>query len=144
MSLNLFFIRINNIVKKLKDNPKTLMILGDGTQEKNYFLTEECIEGMAWVFRNSILNESNPCEVYNLGTASVTPVTKIAQIVVNEMGLDGITNITIQGEKYAWLGDQPKVHLSIDKVNKKGWICKKSSDDAVRVAVRRILGKEAT
>jgi UDP-glucose 4-epimerase len=135
---------IFDFVKKLKDNPKSLMILGDGTQEKNYFLTEECIEGMAWVFRNSMLDENNPCEVYNLGTASVTPVTKIAQIVVNEMGLDGITNITIQGEKYAWLGDQPKVHLSIDKVNKKGWICKKSSDDAVRVAVRRILGKEAT
>ncbi|QWD11275.1 NAD-dependent epimerase/dehydratase family protein [Polynucleobacter paneuropaeus] len=130
-----------DFINRLNQNPNELLILGDGTQEKNYFLTEECIEGMAWTFLNSALDERNPCEVYNLGTASVTRVTEIAQIVVEEMGLENKTKISIEGKKYAWLGDQPKVHLSVDRVNADGWQCKNSSSEAVRKAVRRILGK---
>lgn len=132
-----------DFINRLRKNPDELLILGDGTQEKNYFLTEECIEGMAWSFLNSKLDEQNPCAVYNLGTASVTPVTEIAKIVVEEMGLSKRTKILIEGKRYAWLGDQPKVHLSIDKINTEGWSCKTSSDEAVRTAVRRILSKSS-
>jgi len=128
-----------DFINRLRENPDELLILGDGTQEKNYFLTEECIGGMAWSFLNSKLDEKTPCAVYNLGTASVTPVTEIAKIVVEEMGLSARTKISIEGKKYAWLGDQPKVHLSIDKINAEGWSCKQTSNDAVRTAVRRIL-----
>ena len=96
---------------------------------------------MAWSFLNSKLDDLNPCAVYNLGTASVTPVTEIAKIVVEEMGLAEKTQIFIEGKKYAWLGDQPKVHLSVDLINKEGWYCKNSSSEAVRKAVKRILGK---
>ena len=96
---------------------------------------------MAWSFLNSTLNEHNPCALYNLGTASVSPVTEIAKIVVEEMGLADKTQISIEGKKYAWLGDQPKVHLSVDKINAEGWQCRNSSNEAVRKAVKRILGK---
>jgi len=130
-----------DFINRLNKNPDELLILGDGTQEKNYFLTEECIEGMAWSFLNSKLDDLNPCAVYNLGTASVTPVTEIAKIVVEEMGLSEKTQISIEGKKYAWLGDQPKVHLSIDLINNEGWYCRNSSNEAVRKAVKRILGK---
>lgn len=130
-----------DFIKRLKDNPNELLILGDGSQEKNYFLTEECINGMGWSFQNSKLDDQNPCAVYNLGTDSVTPVTEIAKIVVEEMGLTGQTKISIEGKPFAWLGDQPKVHLSIEKINQEGWNCRKTSTEAVRTAVRRILGK---
>ena len=130
-----------DFINRLKENSDELLILGDGSQEKNYFLTEECIEGMAWSFLNCKLDDQHPCAVYNLGTASVTPVTEIAKIVVEEMGLAGKTKILIEGKKYAWLGDQPKVHLSVDKINKEGWKCRNSSNEAVREAVKRILGK---
>lgn len=133
---------IFDFIKRLRENPKELMILGDGTQEKNYFLTEECIGGMAWSFRNIPLSDDNPCDVFNLGTTTVTRVTEIARIVVEEMDLAGKTEIKIQGTKRAWLGDQPKVHFTVDKINKLGWHCQRSSDEAVRTAVRRVLGKE--
>jgi len=130
-----------DFISRLKKNPYELLILGDGNQEKNYFLTEECIEGMAWSFLNSSLDELNPCAVYNLGTNSVTKITEIAKIVIEEMGLAGVTQISIEGKKYAWLGDQPRVHLSTENINKEGWICRHSSNEAVRAAVRRILGE---
>ncbi len=133
---------IFDFVRKLRENPKELMILGDGTQEKNYFLTEECIGGMAWSFLNIPMNEETPCDVFNLGTTTVTRVTKIAEIVIEEMGLKDV-EVKIQGTKRAWLGDQPKVHFTVDKINRLGWKCRRSSDEAVRTAVRRVLGKEA-
>lgn len=132
---------IYDFIRKLQENPRELMILGDGTQEKNYFLTEECIGGMAWAFQHVPLTEENPCTVLNLGTTTVTRVTEIARIVIEEMGLADV-KVTIQGAKRAWLGDQPKVHFSVDKINRLGWFCRHSSDEAVRIAVRRVLGKE--
>lgn len=132
---------IYDFVRKLKENPRALMILGDGTQEKNYFLTEECIGGMGWAFQHIPLNDEQPCDVFNLGTTTVTRVTEIARIVIEEMGLPDV-QVSIQGTKRAWLGDQPKVHFSVDKINRLGWHCRRSSDEAVRTAVRRVLGKE--
>ena len=132
---------IFDFIRKLRENPRELMILGDGTQEKNYFLTEECIGGMAWSFLNIPLDQEKPCDVFNLGTTTVTRVTEIARIVIEEMGLRDV-NVTIQGARRAWLGDQPKVHFSVDKINRLGWHCRRSSDEAVRTAVRRVLGKE--
>lgn len=132
---------IFDFIRKLRENPKELMILGDGTQEKNYFLTEECIGGIAWSFQNVKLDETTPCEILNLGTTTVTRVTEIARIVIEEMELKDV-KVSIQGTKRAWLGDQPKVHFSVDKINGMGWHCRRSSDEAVRTAVRRVLGKE--
>ena len=132
---------IFDFIRKLRENPKELMILGDGTQEKNYFLTEECIGGIAWSFQNIALNDEKPCEILNLGTTTVTRVTEIARIVIEEMELKDV-KVSIQGTKRAWLGDQPKVHFSVDKINRLGWHCRRSSDEAVRTAIRRVLGKE--
>jgi UDP-glucose 4-epimerase len=133
---------IFDFVRKLKENPRELLILGDGTQEKNYFLSEDCIDGMAWSFRNVPLNEDLPCDVFNLGTTTVTRVTEIARVVIEAMGLRNVS-VRIQGAKVAWAGDQPKVHFTVDKMNARGWSCQRSSDEAVRIAVRRMLGKEA-
>jgi len=133
---------IFDFVKKLRADPRELMILGDGTQEKNYFLTEDCIGGMAWSFRHIALDDETPCDVFNLGTTSVTRVTEIARIVIEEMGLKDV-KVAIQGTKRAWAGDQPKVHFTVDKMSARGWNCPRSSDEAVRTAVRRFLGKEA-
>lgn len=133
---------IYDFIRRLRENPDELMILGDGTQEKNYFLTEECIEGMAWAYRNIPMTDDKPCDVFNLGTTTVTRVTEITRIVVQEMGLATRTKVRIQGTRRAWLGDQPRVHLTVDKINRLGWKCSRSSDEAILIAGRRVLGKE--
>ena len=108
---------IFDFINKLKNNPNELLIRGDGFQEKNYFLVEECIDGMAWAFRNIKLSEKYPCDVFNLGTETVTRVTKIADIVKDELGC-GEAKIIIEGTERAWPGDQPKVHITVDKIKK--------------------------
>lgn len=132
---------IYDFLQRLKADPSHLLIRGDGRQEKNYFLVEECIDGMAYGYANITFDEDNPCDVYNLGTSTITRVTDIAQIVVEELGLAGKAEIRIEGVKRAWPGDQPRVHFSPAKMSAKGWNSRKTSDESVRIAVRRMLDK---
>jgi UDP-glucose 4-epimerase len=131
---------IFDFIRKLREDPRELLIRGDGTQEKNYFLVEECIDGMAYAYRNVPLMEDKPCDIFNLGTDSVSRVVDIARIVKEEMGLPD-TRIRIEGTKRAWPGDQPRVHITVDRMRQLGWTTKRTSDQAVRVAVRRMLGR---
>jgi len=132
---------IFDFIHKLRENPEELLIRGDGTQEKNYFLVEECIDGMAYAYRNIPMTEDKPCDVFNLGTDLVSKVVDIAQIAKEEMGLRN-ARIVIEGTKRAWPGDQPKVHITVDRMRQFGWRAKLTSDMAVRIAVRRMLGRE--
>lgn len=131
---------IFDFINKLKNNPKELLIRGDGFQEKNYFLVEECIEGMAWAFKSIKFSETYPCDIFNLGTDTITKVTRIAEIIKEELGYND-AKIIIEGTKRAWPGDQPKVHITVDKIKKLGWSARFSSDYAVKVATKRMLGK---
>jgi UDP-glucose 4-epimerase len=131
---------IFDFIRKLREDPRELLIRGDGTQEKNYFLVEECIDGMAYLYRCVRLSDDRPCDLFNLGTDSVTRVVEIARIVQEEMGLPD-TKIRIEGTRRAWPGDQPKVHITVDRMRRLGWTAKLTSDQAVRIAVRRMLGK---
>ena len=129
---------IYDFIRKLLSNPTELEILGDGEQEKSYFLVEECVDGMAYAFRNALLNEQRPVDIFNLGNESTTKVTTIAQTVIEEMGLKDVrTRFT--GGTQGWPGDQPRVHLSVEKMRQMGWRAKHTSDEAVRIATRRML-----
>ncbi len=131
---------IFDFIGRLRQNPDELLIRGDGTQEKNYFLVEECIDGMGYAYRKIPMSSEKPCDIYNLGTDSVTPVVRIAAMIKEEMGLPD-ARVLIEGTRQAWPGDQPKVHIRVDRMRQHGWVARRTSDDAVRQAIRRMLGK---
>lgn len=128
---------IYDFIQKLKKNPAELEILGDGHQEKNFFLVEDCIEGMRCGFENS----EKPCDIFTLGSDHSTIVTRIAEIVTEEMGLKDV-KFNYTGGRSGWAGDAPIVLFNISKMKTLGWAPSKDSDGAVRTAARRILGKE--
>ena len=131
---------IFDFLARLRQDPTLLLIRGDGRQEKNYFLVEECIDGMLHAYKNIELNDEKPCCVYNLGTTTVTKVVDIARIVVEELGCNA--TVEIEGTKKAWPGDQPRVHLLVDELAKLGWRSRLNSDQSVQIAVARMLGKD--
>lgn len=130
---------IYDFINKFRENPRELLVRGDGRQEKNYFLVEECIDGMAFAFRNLPLSADRPCEILNLGTSSVTRVMDLAALVREEMGLADAT-IVVEGASRAWPGDQPRVHFTVGRIGDLGWKTRYSSDESVRIATRRMLG----
>lgn len=129
---------IHDFIEKLKRDPKHLEILGDGRQDKNYFLVEECIAGMAHAFRAAPMTAEKPVDIFNLGADSLTGVKTIARVVIEEMGLKDV-KITYTGGERGWPGDQPQVHIASTKMHALGWKAKLSSDEAVRLAVQRMI-----
>jgi UDP-glucose 4-epimerase len=125
---------IYDFIQKLKQNPKELEILGDGKQEKPFFLVEDCVDGMLCAFNNS----DNQYDVFNLGCEFFTTVNQIARIVTEEMGLKDV-KFKYTGGRRGWPGDVPVVHFNVDKMKKLSWHAKHNSDEAVRLATRRML-----
>jgi UDP-glucose 4-epimerase len=54
------------------------------------------------------------------------------------MGLKDV-KFEYTGGKRGWPGDVPIVHFNVDKMKKLGWCAKHSSDEAVRLAVQRLM-----
>ncbi|MCH7659205.1 MAG: NAD-dependent epimerase/dehydratase family protein [Euryarchaeota archaeon] len=124
---------VPDFIEKLRSDPEQLAILGDGHQEKSYMHIDECIDAMKHVIENT----SEPMNTYNIGTRTTTSVTRIADIVSEEMGLDPDYEYT--GGKRGWTGDIPRMRLSIEKLSALGFTPELSSDDAVRKAARELI-----
>lgn len=128
---------IYDLLAKLRTNTNELEVLGDGAGEKNYFLVEECVDGMIYAYNRS---GHSGCEIFNLGSDTTTRVSEIVRIILEETG-NKDTKVHYAGGERGWPGDQPRVYMSIEKMKNLGWSARLSSDQAVRTAVRRYLGK---
>ena len=124
---------IPDFIEKLGDDPDTLTILGDGRQEKSYMHVEDCIDAMVRVVETT----PKPMATYNLGTRTTTPVTRIADIVSDVMGVEPTYEYT--GGKRGWTGDVRKMQLSIAKLSALGWTPSFESDRAVRRATEGLV-----
>ncbi len=125
---------ISDFIFKLRQNPKELKILGDGKQTKSYMLVDDCVAGMMFAVEKS----SSDINIFNLSTADAINVDRIAQIVVEEMGLAGV-KIVHTGTSGGWPGDITDFLLDTGKLKKLGWATRHSSEEAVRIAARRML-----
>jgi UDP-glucose 4-epimerase len=124
---------VPDFIQKLQADPESLTILGDGRQEKSYLHVEECVRAIQHVVEHA----DRDLNVYNLGTRTTTSVTRIADIVADEMGLDPEYEFT--GGDRGWVGDVPKMRLSIEKLSALGFEPQQSSDEAVRDATRDLI-----
>ena len=120
-----------DFIKKLKNNPNELTILGDGTQCKPYIYVHDLVDAIVKLTREFKAGE----QVYNLSVNSEgTTVTKIAEIVVEEMGLKDV-KFNYTGGDRGWKGDVPRFSYDISKILSTGWEPKFTSDQAVRQTV---------
>jgi UDP-glucose 4-epimerase len=125
---------IVDFIDKLRKNPKELEILGNGKQQKPYLHVYDIVDGILHGFTHS----NNQLNLFNLCCDSNTTVTKIADMVVEEMGLKKV-EYKYTGGKRGWAGDVPRFQLDANKIKKLGWKENYTSDDAVRKAIREIL-----
>ena len=125
---------IVDFIDKLNKNPNELEILGNGKQQKPYLHVYDVVEGIMHGFEKS--NEK--INLFNLGPDSNTTVTRIAEMVVEEMGLSNV-KFKYTGGSRGWKGDVPRFQLDASKIKKLGWNEKYTSDEAVRKSIREIL-----
>jgi len=127
---------IYDFIRKLKSNPKQLVVLGDGSQKKPYVYVKDLVEAMYFIHQNS----KEMLNYYNVGVKDQTSVTEIAKIVCDEMRLKNV-ELKYTGGSAGWRGDVPHYRYDLKKINSLGWRAKYSSTEAIRLAVRSILGK---
>lgn len=125
---------IIDFINKLKQNPKQLQILGDGKQQKPYLHISDCVNGILHGFFHS----NQPLNLFNLSSDTDTTVTKIAEMVIQEMNLTDV-EFNYTGGKRGWKGDVPRFQLDATKIKKLGWNPQYTSDQAVRKAIQESL-----
>ncbi len=125
---------IYDFIMKLKKNPKELEILGDGTQTKSYLYVEDCVDAILYGYKNRRAD----VEIFNIGSEDWINVKKIADIVVEEMGLKNVV-YKFTGGKRGWKGDVPKMLLSIERIKSYGWKGKHNSEESVRLTTRHLI-----
>lgn len=125
---------IFDFVKRLKDDPTHLRILGDGTQCKPYIYVMDLVQCIMQ-FKNDL---PEGITLYNVGDESVSSVTGIANIVVETMGLKDV-KFEYTGGRGGWKGDVPVFNYNLNKIHATGWKASMTSDEAVAATVRAVL-----
>jgi len=127
---------IVDFIDKLKKNSNELEILGDGKQKKSYLYIDDCIDAILKAY-----NAKQRVEVFNIGSEDQIEVSRIAEIVCEEMNLSNVKfKFTggINGGR-GWAGDVKNMLLDISKLKSKEWMPKYNSEEAVRLTVKSIL-----
>ena len=126
---------IYDFIHKLQKNPAELEVLGNGEQCKPYVYVKDLVAGILFVIDHA----DAPYNVYMLGSDSRTKVKEIAAMVIEEMGLNA--QIRYTGGDRGWVGDVPEFRYDLTKVNTLGWVAPHNSNDSVRLAIQKALGK---
>lgn len=126
---------IYDFIKKLRNNPEELEVLGNGEQCKPYVYVKDLVEAILYVIDHA----SEKFNVYMIGSDSRTKVKEIAAMVIEEMELNA--KIRYTGGDRGWVGDVPEFRYDLTKINKLGWIAPHNSNESVRLAIQKALGK---
>ena len=125
---------IVDFIEKLKKNPHELEILGDGQAMQTISLYQRLRRRHPlWIF-----HRTEKMNLFNLSCDTTTTVTRIAEMVTEEMGLHNVS-FKYTGGIRGWKGDVPRFQLDAHKINKLGWKASCTSDEAVRKAIRDVL-----
>lgn len=124
---------IFDFVKRLKDDPSHLRILGDGTQSKPYIYVLDLVDAIM-----RFKDAPKGVTLYNVGVETQSSVTRIAEIVCEKMGLSGIP-FEYTGGRGGWKGDVPVFQYNLDKIHATGWKASMSSDEAVARTVESVI-----
>ena len=119
-----------DFIKKLKANPGSLEILGDGKQVKSYLDVSDGVSGILTALEKS--PELKGC--YNLGHDDSMCVLDLANIVCDEAGF-GDVKYQLTGGSRGWVGDSPFVHLDTAALKQLGWKAEVSIEESIRRTV---------
>jgi UDP-glucose 4-epimerase len=123
-----------DFIRKLRNDPAHLQVLGDGRQSKSYIHVEDVIGAIFHVLDR----DPSPLNIYNVGTGDYITVRRIAEIIIEEMRLTDV-RVLFGDTPFGWKGDVPIVRLDDNKIRKLGWTPKFGSELALRRSVRQML-----
>ncbi len=119
---------------KLMNDPRRLEVLGDGRQSKDYLSVSDCVDGIMLGYQKG----GERVNIFNLGLQEQTTVDRLADIVIEETGLPDVRKAYTGGAR-GWVGDNPVVYLSTERIRSLGWAPRVSPEDSIRATTRWTL-----
>ncbi|MDR1514239.1 MAG: NAD-dependent epimerase/dehydratase family protein [Synergistaceae bacterium] len=121
-----------DFVRRLRENPEKLKILGDGRQSKSYIHVEDVIDAIL----TSGNHAQKPFDVFNVATGDYITVKEIADLALEVMNLSkNRVFYEYAGGDRGWKGDVPIVRFDLSKIHITGWKSKLNSKEALRSAM---------
>ena len=128
-----------DFVRKLREDPSCLNILGDGKQSKSYLHIEDCLDALLLISEKhrTAKDSRHRFELYHLGVPAYCRVEQSASWICAELGLT--PKFEFSGGERGWIGDNPFVFLDVSKAMATGWIPKHNIEQSVRETTRWLL-----
>jgi UDP-glucose 4-epimerase len=116
----------------LRKNPNKLRILGTSNQSRDFIYISDAVEA----FIVSAQSKKAIGQVYNIGSGTNISVRKLADIMIELLGLKGITQISCTGGE-AWEGDLKMNYADISRIQKDlNWQPKVQLIDGLKTLIR--------
>lgn len=126
-----------DFVRRLLADPATLPILGDGSQSKSYVHVDDVVNAV--LMAND--RETRIFQAYNVATGDYITVKEIADLAVECVGLSPASVVyRFAGGDRGWKGDVPVVRLGTERIRALGWVCERTSRQALQESMLSMLG----
>jgi UDP-glucose 4-epimerase len=124
-----------DFVRRLRQNPAQLEVLGDGTQQKPYLHVANLVEAMLFITDHA----KEKFNYFNVGPEDNVSVRAMAEEVVAQTAPGA--KIAYGTDNRGWVGDVPKFRYSTAKLRNLGWGAQMTSPEAVKLAVSEIVAE---
>ena len=119
---------------KLKNDPSSLYVLGNGLQSKSYIDVADIFSAVELVREEQTSN----IDVFNVATEDYITVREIAGITISTMELENV-KVTYEDQSAGWVGDVPIIRFDTGKLRSLGWKNELNSSQAIERAVLGLI-----
>jgi len=129
---------VYDLLMKLKRDRARLEVLGNGTQVRSYIYVDDAVNATMIAYERA----GEGFNVFNVASEDWITVKDVVQIILRELGLEGIEVVyrpVLHG--VGWPGDVKRIALRVDKLKALGFRPTMNSGEAVAKTVRA-LAKE--
>ncbi|HTW93880.1 MAG TPA: NAD-dependent epimerase/dehydratase family protein [Tepidisphaeraceae bacterium] len=119
-----------DFLRKLRKDPATIEVLGNGKQRKSYLYVQDCIGAILTAMEKA----PQPVNIFNLGAEEYCTVDQSLDWICAELGLSPRRAYT--GGQRGWIGDSPFIFLDTARIRSLGWKPAVSIQEGVRRTVR--------
>jgi UDP-glucose 4-epimerase len=126
-----------DFVRRLRDDPTRLTVLGNGTQSKSYILATDVVAAFLAALD---ADTDAPFRSYNVATGDYLTVREIVGLALETLELNPDETVVSYGsESRGWKGDVPVVRLSTERMRALGWRPSTGSAGALTASMRAML-----
>ena len=127
---------IFDFYKKLKKDPTSLAVLGNGKQRKSYLYVQDCIDAIMLAVEKS----DQKVNIFNLGVDGYVEVNDSIGWICEELGVS--PNLQYSGGDRGWIGDNPFIFLDTHKIQSFGWSPKVDINQGVIKTIKYLRANE--